>query len=123
MLAAATHLDFIGGKGGLALFVLTEDARDRRFLSGKLSPQCRDLPFERSPFALQRQLLPLGFFVKADAPYAYTAGPEGVEVLEFRACTSFDIKFRDTSVADWKPVGDAVREHGAGWPAARATVA
>jgi quercetin dioxygenase-like cupin family protein len=64
-----------------------------------------------------------GFFVKAEAPYAYTAGPDGVEVLEFRSCTSFDIKFRDTSVADWKPVADAARDHGAGWAKNRAGVA
>lgn len=63
-----------------------------------------------------------GLFVKAEAPYAYTAGPDGVEVLEFRAATSFDIKFRDTSVADWKPVADAVREHGEGWAKTRAGV-
>jgi hypothetical protein len=61
-----------------------------------------------------------GFFVRAEAPYAYSAGPQGVEVLEFRAATSFDIKFRDRSVADWKPVGDAVREHGESWAKTRA---
>ena len=31
-----------------------------------------------------------GFFVPAGAPYAYTAGPEGVQVLEFRNVGSFD---------------------------------
>jgi len=64
-----------------------------------------------------------GFFIKAEAPYAYSAGPDGVEVLEFRASTSFDIKIRDTSVEDWKPVADATREHGEGWAKARAGVA
>jgi len=64
-----------------------------------------------------------GFFIKADAPYAYSAGAGGVEVLEFRAATSFDIKIRDTSVEDWKPVADAVREHGESWAKARAGVA
>jgi quercetin dioxygenase-like cupin family protein len=33
-----------------------------------------------------------GFFVPANRPYGYTAGPAGVEVLEFRHATSFDIK-------------------------------
>jgi quercetin dioxygenase-like cupin family protein len=61
-----------------------------------------------------------GFFIKADAPYAYTAGPQGVEVLEFRTATSFDIKIRDTSVEDWKPYADAVRAFGPQW-AAKAT--
>jgi mannose-6-phosphate isomerase-like protein (cupin superfamily) len=31
-----------------------------------------------------------GFFVPADHPYAYRAGSEGVEVLEFRGVSSFD---------------------------------
>lgn len=33
-----------------------------------------------------------GFFVGAHVPYAYSAGPEGVEILEFRPSNSFDIK-------------------------------
>jgi len=33
-----------------------------------------------------------GFFVPADHPYAYSAGPEGAEILEFRGATSFDIR-------------------------------
>jgi quercetin dioxygenase-like cupin family protein len=61
-----------------------------------------------------------GFFIKADAPYAYNAGPEGVEVLEFRTATSFDMKIRDTSVEDWKPFADAVRAFGAQWAQAAA---
>jgi quercetin dioxygenase-like cupin family protein len=61
-----------------------------------------------------------GFFVRAEAPYAYTAGPEGVEVLEFRDTTSFDIKFRDTTVEDWKPVAEAVAANGELWAKAQA---
>jgi hypothetical protein len=61
-----------------------------------------------------------GFFITAESPYAYSAGPEGVEVLEFRTATSFDIKIRDTSVEAWKPVADAVRENGEGWVKAKA---
>ncbi|MDQ1430431.1 MAG: hypothetical protein QOF40_1033, partial [Actinomycetota bacterium] len=30
-------------------------------------------------------------FVPADAPYAYTAGPEGIEILEFRHASAFDM--------------------------------
>jgi quercetin dioxygenase-like cupin family protein len=48
-----------------------------------------------------------GFFVPAGAPYAYAAGPDGVEVLEFRASTSFDIDVRDQTVDRWKPIVDA----------------
>jgi len=56
-----------------------------------------------------------GFFIKADAPYAYSAGPDGVEVLEFRTATSFDMKIRDTTAEDWKPFRDAVVAFGAQW--------
>jgi quercetin dioxygenase-like cupin family protein len=45
-----------------------------------------------------------GFFVKADTPYAYSAGDNGVEVLEFRTATSFDMNIRDQTVAQWRPV-------------------
>ena len=56
-----------------------------------------------------------GFFVKAEAPYAYTAGPEGVEVLEFRHATTFDIKIRDKTLEHWKPVIEAIKAHGESW--------
>jgi quercetin dioxygenase-like cupin family protein len=45
-----------------------------------------------------------GFFVPADAPYAYEAGPDGVEVLEFRRATRFDIDVRDQTVERWQPI-------------------
>jgi quercetin dioxygenase-like cupin family protein len=56
-----------------------------------------------------------GFFIVAEAPYAYTAGPEGVEVLEFRHATTFDIKIRDKTLEHWKPVIDAIKAHGESW--------
>jgi hypothetical protein len=56
-----------------------------------------------------------GFFIAADAPYTYTAGPDGVEVLEFRHATTFDIKVRDTTVEQWKPIAAAVAANGARW--------
>ena len=34
-----------------------------------------------------------GFFLPKDMAYAYTPGPEGVEVLEFRTAERFDIHF------------------------------
>lgn len=61
-----------------------------------------------------------GFFIKAEAPYTYTAGPDGVDVLEFRLATSFDIKIRDTTFEQWKPVAEAIAEHGATWAASPA---
>jgi len=45
-----------------------------------------------------------GFFVKADAPYAYQAGPDGAEVLEFRAATNFDMRIFDQTPDAWRPI-------------------
>jgi quercetin dioxygenase-like cupin family protein len=42
-----------------------------------------------------------GFFVPADAPYQYSAGPDGVEVLEFRNARSFDIKVTEDDPERW----------------------
>jgi hypothetical protein len=60
-----------------------------------------------------------GFFVPADAPYAYTAGPEGIEILEFRNVGSFDMQITE-SVDRWDRIVDEVREHEAEWRDARA---
>lgn len=38
-----------------------------------------------------------GFFVPADVPYAYTAGAEGVELLEFRTSETYDFKLASRS--------------------------
>ena len=37
-----------------------------------------------------------GFYVPADAPYAYQAGPDGIEILEFRNESSFDMKISES---------------------------
>lgn len=42
-----------------------------------------------------------GFFVGADVPYAYVPGEQGVELLEFRASNSFDIKLLANNPAYW----------------------
>jgi quercetin dioxygenase-like cupin family protein len=57
-----------------------------------------------------------GFFVPAGAPYAYTAGPEGVEVLEFRATSKFDIRVTE-SPARWAQLADLARLHREEWAA------
>ncbi len=41
------------------------------------------------------------------APYAYEAGPDSTEVLEFRVATSFDMKVFDRTGERWKPIVDA----------------
>lgn len=42
-----------------------------------------------------------GFFVPADGLYVYQAGPEGVEVVEFRTAPEFHIKFSGNSAKFW----------------------
>ena len=42
-----------------------------------------------------------GMFVPAGRPYTYRAGPGGVEVLEFRSSSSFDMQTLDQDVAKW----------------------
>ena len=47
-------------------------------------------------------------------PYAYTAGPEGIQILEFRGVGSFDMKI--TEGADrWARIVETVREQGETW--------
>jgi hypothetical protein len=55
-----------------------------------------------------------GFFVPADAPYAYTAGPEGVQVLEFRGVSSFDMKISE-SVERWDHIVSVARARSTEW--------
>jgi hypothetical protein len=57
-----------------------------------------------------------GFFVPAGAPYAYAAGPDGVEVLEFRATSTFGINVVE-SLTRWDQLADLAREHRAEWEA------
>lgn len=55
-----------------------------------------------------------GFFVPADAPYAYSAGPEGVQVLEFRNATAFDMKITE-KLDRWDHILENAREHKDEW--------
>lgn len=43
-----------------------------------------------------------GFFVPANANYAYQAGPNGVEVLEFRDSSAFDFVMRGATLPMWE---------------------
>lgn len=43
-----------------------------------------------------------GFLVPANTPYTYTAGPEGVEVLEFRTAEKFDIRLLARAPKYWE---------------------
>jgi quercetin dioxygenase-like cupin family protein len=57
-----------------------------------------------------------GFFVPAGAPYAYSAGSGGVEVLEFRAASQFAIHVTE-SPARWAQLADLARLHREEWAA------
>ena len=43
-----------------------------------------------------------GFFLPADQPYAYRAGPQGVKLLEFRHQASFDMKIHEKDMARYR---------------------
>ncbi len=55
-----------------------------------------------------------GFFVPDGAPYAYTAGPGGVEVLEFRAVSTFDMQITE-SLPRWAKMVEISRDHRQVW--------
>jgi quercetin dioxygenase-like cupin family protein len=56
------------------------------------------------------------FFVPAYAPYGYTAGPEGVEVLEFRhEVWSVTTTFTEDSARMFEHTAEAVRENADVW--------
>jgi hypothetical protein len=54
-----------------------------------------------------------GFFVPAGKAYGYEAGPYGVEVLEFRNATRFNLLFGANDEARWQRIADTYteREH------------
>jgi hypothetical protein len=56
-----------------------------------------------------------GFFVPAEAAYAYVPGPEGVEVLEFRNAEHFNIRFLAGSSAFWSKALETVRAERSSW--------
>lgn len=55
-----------------------------------------------------------GFFVPADAPYAYTAGPEGIQILEFRGANAFDMQITE-SPDRWNRIVETVRTQQETW--------
>jgi hypothetical protein len=60
-----------------------------------------------------------GFFVGGDVPYAYVPGPEGVEILEFRATQRFDIKMLAGAGAFWDRALETVKAKRDAWPKER----
>lgn len=57
-----------------------------------------------------------GFFVPAGAPYAYTAGPDGIEILEFRGTSRFDMQITE-SLPRWEKILETVQERQQEWQA------
>ena len=48
-----------------------------------------------------------GFFLPADQPYLYRAGPEGVKLLEFRHQAAFDMKIYEKDMARYRAEAEA----------------
>ena len=51
-----------------------------------------------------------GLYVPANTFYSFTAGPEGVEILEFRAADAFDTVVRSGTEAAWARAASVVQE-------------
>jgi mannose-6-phosphate isomerase-like protein (cupin superfamily) len=56
-----------------------------------------------------------GFVIPAEVPYTYVAGPEGVELLEFRTSETFDIKFMSTQAPYWQRLYGKLAERRPHW--------
>jgi hypothetical protein len=56
-----------------------------------------------------------GFFVPAGGNYQYLAGPEGVEVMEFRTAAEFNMRLSGNTEADWKRIMENAMRNYQGW--------
>ena len=56
-----------------------------------------------------------GFFVGSDVPYTYEIGPEGAEVLEFRATDRLNIRFLAKGARPWDKAVARLQERRADW--------
>jgi len=56
-----------------------------------------------------------GMFIPKDHAYGYQAGPEGVEVLEFRNATRFNLFFKGNDEAYWDRIAAMFRDRAAAW--------
>jgi hypothetical protein len=56
-----------------------------------------------------------GFFIGKDVAYTYVAGPEGVEVLEFRNTDKFNIRFRSNNKTVWDKAAATLIAKQAAW--------
>ena len=56
-----------------------------------------------------------GFFVPRDQGYGYEAGPDGVEVLEFRNATRFNLAYGANDENRWKRIAETYRDRAEIW--------
>lgn len=56
-----------------------------------------------------------GFFIPAGHGYGYEAGPDGVEVLEFRNATRFNLRLGGNDEARWNRIVDTLCERTVIW--------
>lgn len=56
-----------------------------------------------------------GFFVPAGGNYQYSAGPEGVEVMEFRTAAEFNMRLSGNTQSDWERIAGAAIENHKAW--------
>lgn len=56
-----------------------------------------------------------GFCVPADHAYGYEAGPDGVEILEFRSATRFNLAFKGNKASRWVQIAQTFGERAAIW--------
>src|SRR5579862_1360111 len=59
-----------------------------------------------------------GFFLPRDMPYTYRAGPDGVELVEFRNAECFDFQFRSDTPAFWRKAAEVCKANREDWKAA-----
>jgi quercetin dioxygenase-like cupin family protein len=63
----------------------------------------------------QRLLKGDGVFIPANSAYTYEAGPQGVEVLEFRNATRFHLMFHGNDEAHWDRIANVLRNNCPKW--------
>lgn len=56
-----------------------------------------------------------GVFIPANAGYTYEAGPNGVEVLEFRNATRFHLMFRGNDATHWDRIAQVLKNNCPKW--------
>jgi quercetin dioxygenase-like cupin family protein len=59
-----------------------------------------------------------GFFLPADTWYSYSAGEQGVEVLEFRQVEKFDFKVRSGMPKHWERLAESCLKNRSAWKTA-----